>query len=143
MRELEQAKCLLQKENFTCVLCKGEETYTSRQRGVKPLVSWLESDLNFCGCSAADKVVGKATAFLYVLLGAKEVYAHTVSRPALEVLRQNRIGVEYGEAVPCIINRQGDGICPFEEAVLGLYDPLLAYEAIRGKMKQMHLTLDP
>ena len=139
MRALESAKSRLREEGLTCVLCKGEQTYTSTQRGVKPLVTWLESNLDFHGCSAADKVVGRATAFLYVLLGARALYAHVISRPALEVLRNAGIYVEYEQAVPHIINRKGDGICPFEAAVLDMEEPSLAYEAIRNKMKQMKL----
>jgi len=139
MRALESAISRLREEGFTCVLCKDEQIYTSTQRGVKPLVTWLESDIDLCGCSAADKVVGRATAFLYVLLGTRELYAHVISQPALEVLRNKGVHVEYEQAVPHIINRKGDGICPFEAAVLDVEEASLAYEAIRNKMKQMNL----
>ena len=69
MKDLDQAKILLEQGGYTCVLCHGEVTLTTELRGVRPLVRWLESGRNLAGFSAADRVVGKATAYLYVLLG--------------------------------------------------------------------------
>lgn len=114
--------------------------YTTALRGVKPLVSWLESGKDFSGFSAADKVVGKATAYLYQLLGVKNVYAQVMSRSALAVLEQGGIGASYQKLVPNIINRKGDGICPFEEAVLDIHNPEEAKKAIDKKMEEMGIA---
>ncbi len=137
MSDLEIARERLSSGEFTCVLRKDAQTYASSRRGVKPLVEWLQSGENFQGFSAADKVVGKATAFLYVLLGVKEVYARVVSKSALEVLQKKGVGVEYDTLVENIINRKGDGICPFEAAVLPVKDEKEAYERILTKLKTM------
>ncbi len=137
MTDLQKAKRLLTKGDYTCVLQKDEKVLTSTQRGVRPLVEWFESKEDCLGWSAADKVVGRGAAFLYVLLGVRAVYAHVISRAALEVLTAQNISVEYGTLVENIINRKGDGICPFEKAVLGITDADKAYHAIRQKMQQM------
>lgn len=137
MKDFKKAKETLFSGGYTCVLCREEEIHTTMLRGVKPLIAWCESKQNFSGYSAADKVVGKATAFLYVLLGVKAVYAGVISRAALQVLSAHSIETEYDELVDNIINRQGDGICPFESAVLDIDDPTIAYNAIRNKMKEM------
>lgn len=141
MTDLTLAKKTLQEAEYTCVLCKDGQIHTSTQRGVKPLVLWLVSGEDFSGFSAADKVVGKATAFLYVRLGAKAVYASVISKSALEVLRENGICVEYGSLAENIINRQGDGICPFEAAVLEVRDSEAAYREIRRKMDELGIFL--
>ncbi len=141
MTSLETAKQYLKSGDFTCVLCKDEEIHTSAQRGVKPLVIWLESGKDFNGYSAADKVIGKATAFLYVLLGIKEVYAGVISRSALQVLTEHDIATEYGTLTENIINRQGNGICPFESAVLDVENPETAYKTIRNKMAEMNIEI--
>ncbi len=141
MTDLKTAKDLLLAGNDTCVLCRGEQIHTSQFRGVKPLVSWYASGVDYSSFSAADKVVGKATAFLYVLLRVKAVYAGIVSRSALGVLTANGITTEYGTFVENIINRRGDGICPFEEAVLNIHEPKEAYLAIRKKMKELNIGL--
>ncbi len=142
MNDLLKAKETLLSGGFTCVLCKGESVATSQSRGVRPLVSWQESRQDFQGYSAADKVVGKATAFLYALLGVKAVYAGIISRSALEVLVGSGIHAEYGALVDNIINRAGDGICPFEQAVLSISEPEEAYRAICEKMKEMNMGTD-
>lgn len=47
--------------------------------------------------------------------GVRGLYARTVSRPALDLLAEAGIPVEYEVAVPHIINRAGDSICPVEQ----------------------------
>jgi len=142
MADLEQAIKLLQEGDYTCVLLGEDQVYTSTSRGVKPLVQWLRSGLNGNGFFAADRVVGKATAFLYVLLGVRAVYAHVISRSALDILRRFRIEARYGTVVDHIINRKGDGICPFEATVLQIQDPTSAFTAILQKMQEMNIPLD-
>ena len=139
MKELEIAKQQLIEHDYTCVIRKGEDMHYSTFRGVKPLVQWLDQKLDAKDAYAADKVVGRATAFLYVLLGVKAVYAHVISRPALAVLENNQILVQYGTLVDNIINRKGTGICPFEETVLNITEPEAAYRAIRQKMIEMNI----
>lgn len=140
-KDLIKAKEMLHAEGYTCVMCRGDDLYTSTERGVKPLVVWLSREESFRGFFAADKVVGKATAFLYVLLGVKAVYAHVISKSALQVLAEHHVATEYDELVENIINRRGDGICPFEAAVFDIMEPAAAYKTIRRKMSEMNITI--
>ena len=71
--DLERAREIFDSGDYTCVLCKGEVTLTSTERGVKPLLNWLDGENVLKGFSAADKVVGRAAAFLYILMEVKEV----------------------------------------------------------------------
>lgn len=127
----------LRQGQYTCVLCRDDIMYTSRERGVKPLLDWLDGGLEEKGFSAADKVVGKAAAFLYVLLGVKEIYAHVISEAAMGVFTENHIPFLYDVSVEYIINRQGTGSCPMEEAVSGLSAPEEAPEAIRRRLAEL------
>ena len=138
---MEQARKILTEGNYTCVLRKQDTVYTATDRGVKPLVRWLTEGIDVRGFSAADKVVGRATAYLYVLLGAREVWAAVMSEAAAEVLHRHGIAASQDKLVPNIINRAGTGICPFEEAVLNIQTPAEALTAIRKKMAQMNITL--
>ena len=117
---LEKAKKLLLKTGSTCVLCSEAIILTDNRRGVRPLLDLLEGNANVVGYSAADKVVGKAAAHLYCLLKIENLYAGIISQPALTVLNEAGIYVEYGQLVPAIKNRTGDGFCPMESAVLGI-----------------------
>lgn len=135
--DLTKARELLDSGNYTCVLCRGDCIHTATERGVKPLMNWLDSGLDVSGFSAADRAVGRATAYLYCLLGVTAVYARVMSRPAMEVLVENGIAAEAGQLVDGIINRKGTGPCPFEAAVLEIHNPEEALTAIRNKMNQM------
>ena len=139
---LEIAKNTLEQGGYTCVLTDGDTFYTSTLRGVKPLVRFIEDGELPFGLYAADKVVGRATAYLYVILGIKALYAAIISRPALEVLEAAHIPVSYGISVPNIINRSGNGICPFEEAVMDACEPDGAYSLIIKKMAELNISID-
>ena len=137
MHDLEFARSLLAKENYTCVICRDEDVITDRRRGIKPLMELLEGGKDLHGYSAADKVVGKAAAFLYCLLGIKALHAGVLSEPAREVLLSAGIETNWDTLVPAIRNRAGDGFCPMETAVWNLTDPALAPDAIRETLKKL------
>ena len=132
--DLSKAKALLIGEEATCVLCQGERIFMSKARGVKPLLDLLASGEDWAGAVAADKVVGKAAAFLYVLLGAVEVYAGVVSEAALGVFREFQIVVSYDTLVPAIRNRTDTGFCPMEEAVRHCQKPEESVGLIQAKL---------
>ena len=87
------------------------------------------------GFSAADKIVGKAAAMLYVILGVKAVYSPVMSETAAEVFTNYNIAYEYDELTQNIINRNGDGICPMEETVKNISDPTEGFAALKNKLK--------
>jgi hypothetical protein len=134
---LEKAKMLLVKTDSTCVLCNGQIILTDKRRGVRPLLDLLEGDANVAGFAAADKVVGKAAAYLYCLLNIKCLYAQVISQPALDVLTKTGIQIEYGQLVPAIQNRTKDGFCPMESAVLKINTPEEALRAIYDALEQL------
>ncbi len=131
---------ILKNGGYTCVIAKGTHFYTSQQRGVRPLVAFLHSALDFSDAVAADRVVGRATAFLYVLLRVRAVYAYVLSQGALEVLLSHGIEVAYEALVPNIINRRKDGICPFEEAVSQIVSADEALLTIEQKLSALAVS---
>ena len=137
MTDLENARALLAAGDYTCAVCRGSLRFTTHQRGVKPLLDWLDAGADLKDASAADRVVGRGAAFLYCLLGVKAVHARVMSRPAAEVLSAHGIQATADTLVEGIINRKGTGPCPFEEAVLSITDSREALAAIRQKMARM------
>lgn len=137
MKDLENAKQLLLDGGYTCVLVRGETVLTARHRGVKPLMQWLEEGPDVRGFRAADKVVGKAAACLYVLLGIHAVHAGVISEPAIAVLRENGIAVSFDRCVEAIRNRNNTGFCPMEQAVIGITSPSQAPEQIRQALARL------
>ena len=133
----ERLKALLAEENLTCMLSDGNRLIKSRERGVKPLIGFIESGKSFKGFTAADKVVGKAAALLYALMGVSSLYASVISEGALTVCKSFGISVEYGTLTQNIINRRGDGFCPMEQAVADISDPQTAFNAVKEKLKNL------
>ena len=137
MTDLEKARSLLASGDYTCVICREDEVYTTRQRGVKPLLDWLDRGMRLDGFSAADKVVGRGAAFVYVLLGVRRVHALVMSQMAREVLEAHGIEAYWDSCPPRILNRDRTGFCPIETAVEGITEPQKALEAIRARLAQL------
>lgn len=134
---LAKARKVLDSTNSTCVFCNGEVIIVDKRRGVRPLLDLLENEANVSKFAVADKVVGKAAAYLYCLLGIGCLYARVISMPALHVLENAGIPVEYDQLVQGIQNRDGNGPCPMESAVWDIENPEEALIAIREKLKQL------
>ena len=135
---VERAKRLLAEGEYTVVLCRGDVTYTDTRRGVAPLLALLDAATDVTGFAAADKVVGKAAAFLYLRLGVAAVHAGVISAPAYDLLTARGIAVTYDTLVPAIRNRAGDGYCPMEAVTLPLTDPWEAEAAIRRRLAELN-----
>ncbi len=136
-KPLKTAKDILTKNEYTCVLYSEEAEYHSTQRGVKPLLGFLGSSVDFNGFCAADKTVGLGAAHLYVLLGVKSVWANVMSQTAKALLQQNHIDVFCEKEVPYIINRAGNGACPIETAVTNITDSKQAFSVIVETIKKL------
>ena len=108
-----QAIDLLFAEKCSCVVHNGDTIRIFRERGVRDLWRLLHEEPELLdGAFVADKVVGKGAAALMILGGVEELFADVVSRAALDLLAAAGKAVAYTVAVPHIINRGGDGICP-------------------------------
>ncbi len=132
-----RASEMLRNGNFTCVVTNGEIFHTSTERGVKPLLSWLDDKVDVKGFCAADKVVGKAAAFLYVLLGVAEVYADVISKASVEVFEKYGVDYHYETLVDAIRNRTNTGCCPMEQATKNVNSPNDAYNVIKETLKKL------
>lgn len=135
---VERAKRLLAEGGYTVVLCRGDVIYTDTRRGVAPLLTLLDAATDVTGFAAADKVVGKAAAFLYLRLGVAAVHAGVISAPAHDLLTAHGIAVTYDTLVPAIRNRAGDGYCPMETVTLPQTDPVEAEAAIRKRWAELN-----
>ena len=113
--DLRRAVEILDKSRYTCVLCRGEQILTTEKRGVLPLVEWLEAGEDLKGFSAADKVVGKGAAFLYVMAGVKEVYASVMSKKAAALLSDYGIDGFCGQKVDRIAIVREQEIVPWRK----------------------------
>ena len=137
MTNLEKAKSILADSEYTLVLCNGDKLYTSRKRGVAPMLEFIDTETDLKGFSAADKVIGKAAAMLFVHAGVTEVHADVISNSAADFLYVKGIPFTYNLLVKNIINRTGDGICPMEQVTSKLNDTNEAIIAIKKRLEEL------
>ena len=137
MTNLEKAKSILADSEYTLVLCNGDKLYTSRKRGVAPMLEFIDTETDLKGFSAADKVIGKAAAMLFVHAGVTEVHADVISNSAADFLYVKGIPFTYNLLVENIINRTGDGICPMEQVTSKLNDTNEAIIAIKKRLEEL------
>lgn len=136
MTDIERAKALLAGEK-SLVLCKGEKTIESTKRGVAPMVDFLREGVDLTGFSAADRVVGKAAAMLFVKAGGVEVYAEVLSAKGRETLESHGVKCSCGVATDKILNRDKTGLCPMETAVGDEEDAEKAFALISDKLDEL------
>ena len=141
--DLNTAKQLLTGLGYTCVLAQEDRVRTSFHRGVRPLLEFLDSGEDLSGFSAADKVVGKATAFLYCLLRVRAVHAQVLSKPARQVLADHGIPCTWDRLVDGIRNRTDTGPCPMEQATRDCATPEEALTAIRATLLHLQQASQP
>lgn len=106
----------LHAEKCSCVIANGTGFRIFRQRGVADLYYLLTHEPQFMqGACIADKVIGKAAASLLIKGGINQVYADTISTPALSLLKEHGIPVTYEKETHHIKNRTRTGWCPLEQ----------------------------
>ncbi|MBR2967312.1 MAG: DUF1893 domain-containing protein [Clostridia bacterium] len=121
MNDIDQAKLYLRK-GFRCAVINGNSVFVSEKRGIAPLLDMLDSGMDFCGGVAADKIVGKAAAFVYAKAGISSLYAQVLSKAAIPFLEVFDIKYEYQTLADGIRNRKGDGLCPMESAIKEVFN---------------------
>ena len=135
MRDLDTAKLHL--DGHSICLCKGSDIMTDDSRGIAPMMKLIAAGTDLQGYSAADLIVGKAAAMLFVKAGIISVFGKVMSVPALDYLKQHDIHAEYDTLTERIINRLGTDICPMEKTVAEISDAEQGYEALKQKLAEL------
>jgi len=119
----------------TLVVFSENDCVSCSKRGVLPLLELYESGKDFSEYQAVDKVIGKAAAFMYILLRIRSVYGVTVSKSAVALLEKHGIDIEYEILADRIKNRTNTGFCPMESAVMDVVEEDEAYRVIKETME--------
>lgn len=135
MTDLEKAIKSL--DGHTLALCKDGEIITSDKRGVAPMVGFIREGRDLNGWSAADRVVGKAAAMLFIKAGISALHALTLSKGAAELLEKHGVKASCDSLTEYIINRDKTGMCPMEQTVLDTQDIDLGTELIMKRLDEM------
>ena len=134
MTDIEIAKSNL--EGHSICLCRKGEIITDDGRGISPLMRFIAEGRDLSGYSAADLIVGKAAAMLFVKVGIVCVYGKTMSESGKTFLEKRGIPCTYDVLTYKIINRQGTDICPMEKTVTEIDDAEEGYDALRLRLEE-------
>ena len=116
----------------------GTVVYECMGRGIGPALSALDRLPELlAGAEVYDTIVGKAAEALFILGGVRAVYAGTVSDCAVALLERAGVECRWSVRVEQIINRTGDGLCPFEQAVLNCTEPADCLPVIRETLARL------
>ena len=127
-------KEILKKNNHSIVASNG---YISDENGIKPVIVPMCEDISFFkDLEVADRIIGKASAMLLCLSGARKVYTPVLSRAGREIFDRYGVEVEYETLADYIVNRKGDGMCPMEMTVKDIDDLNEAFIALKKKLAQ-------
>ncbi len=138
MREnLTRAKEIIESTDAVFAAVSDSETITSYVKGISFVASLCNEKKDLSCFCVADKIVGKAAAMLFVLLGIKAVHAKTLSLGGKEILQRYSIDFTYDELTDIIINRTGDGMCPMENAVNDCTEPCQALKNINSTIETL------
>lgn len=122
MTGLADLKEVLIKEELTCVLAEENGIILrSKEKGVMPLYNFIQREgVSESSLLMADKIVGKAAAYLALYAGVKYLYTHKISKGGLYILQRHGVEVSYDKVVPYIYNRMKTGQCPMESGLEGI-----------------------
>jgi len=122
----------------TCVVVKKDRIISAESpQGIAYIIGLCDKKM-LKDTYVADTIIGKAAAMIFSISGVKKCYGKTISKGALEWLKNNKIEVTYDMCVDYIENRTGDGICPMELTVKDVDDPVLALELLKNKIEELN-----
>ena len=107
----------------TCVLCYKGMVLRNDKEGLTPLFEFIDSKFDFTMFSSAINKIDKASAFLYLKLGIKNLICYNITKSALDLLEKSNVEIHYNELIE--INSK------LEEELKDVFDIDLAYQIIK------------
>lgn len=134
----DEAVSLVRDGTCDCAVVNGGLCRMGAGRGLYPLVQLYDADPAFFrGASLADKIVGRAAAFIAILGGVAFVHGEVMGEGAARLLAEHGVGHACGVMAGEIANHAGNGPCPLENAVRGIDDVDAAVAAIRHRLAEL------
>jgi hypothetical protein len=135
MQDLEHARLILKEKNISLVVVKnGKVIFEAESHSIKGFLEACELfGKELAGSSVADRIVGRAVAFLCAYFQVSAVFAVIMSTEAARVLTDNSIFHQSEKHVPNILNERRNDICPFEKLALTFSTPEEAYRKLRTR----------
>ncbi len=130
------ASKILKEKNFSIVVIKhGKILNKKKGEGIKPILELInERGEKIKNTVIGDRILGRASAFLCRYAKVSGVYSPQATKTAIAILLLGGIPCQVDELVPYIKNRNGDGLCPFEDLLKDVEKPDGAYKLLKEKI---------
>lgn len=135
MTDAELARSAL--KGHSIALCRDGGIIVDDGRGISPMMKFIGAGMEISGYSAADVIVGKAAAMLFVKAGVVSVHGSTMSEAGKAYLESHGVACTWDILTERIINRAGTDICPMEKAVAEISDAEAGYAALKRRIEEM------
>ncbi len=135
--DLTLARETLENEECSIVVVKNKKVLLFKKgHGLKPIFETFEEiGPEIKDSVVADRILGKASAFLFRYAGVKSVYTPQATKGAVAVLIVGGIPSQVEKLIPFIKNNTGDNKCPFEKILEGVESPKKAFELLKTRIK--------
>ena len=116
MDYLKLARETMYNENQKIVIVNNNQiVYKNDGYGIKPLYcAFMNIKDQMKDASCADRVIGKAAAWIYKEAEIKELYCDVITTRAKNLLLDSGIEVVFEEEIDFVENRDRTGMCPVE-----------------------------
>lgn len=130
------ASNILKEKDFSIVVIRNGKILNKKKgKGIKPILELIdESGEKIKDTVIGDRILGRASAFLCRYAKVSGVYSPQATKTAIAILILGGIPCQVDELVPYITNRNGDGICPFEDLLKDVEKPDEAYKLLKEKI---------
>ena len=134
--DLALAKKVLSEKDLSIVLVGYGKIWKEKKgAGVKPIFDLIDEMGNeLSEYVVGDRILGKASAFLCRYANVKAVYSPRATKTAIAILILGGIPCQVDQMIPFIKNREGTGLCPFEDLLKDVEKPDVAYKIIKEKI---------
>jgi hypothetical protein len=136
LKDITCASDFLHSHSDSIVAVRNQTVIGTKQGdGIRPFLE-LMNDMKdqLSECVIGDRILGKASALLCCYVHARGMYAPQGTKTAIAALVVHGIPAQVDSMVPHIMNRTGDGLCPFERLLESVDDPSEAYRLITEKL---------
>ena len=136
VKDLELAREVLSTTDSSIVVISYGKIWKKKKgEGIKPILEVIEEmgeDIH--GSVIGDRILGRASALLCRYVKAQGVYSPQGTKTGVALLIMGGVPCQVGELIPQIMNRNGDGLCPFEKMLKDVDSPDEAYKILKEKV---------
>ncbi len=136
IRDMELAREVLSKtDSSIAVISYGKIWKQKAGEGIGPILETIEEmGEDIYDSVIGDRLLGKASALLCRYAKAKAVYSPRGTKTGIALLIMGGVPCQVDELIPQIMNRNGDGVCPFEKMLKDVTSPEEAYVILKEKI---------